>query len=118
MFSIEDSPMKCCGMVSAEGLSSYGVIGGQIRYPDAALLTERFTTIDQAQRGRNRNCAIITLSSNQQGVIDIAKARGWKEVFSFYNPNSGNQCYILTHVLYEDRDDYRKQTSSYDEDDF
>lgn len=107
MFNIQSSPMQCCGMIAGQGFDCNELTPAGLRYANDALITKRLAALEARQSDESRSCAIITLSSDQDRVIAIAKNRGWKEIHSFYNPNSGNQCYIYTLTIYEDRDSYR-----------
>ena len=116
MFNIQSSPMQCCGMIAGQGFDCNELTPAGLRYANDALITERLAALEARQSDESRSCAIIALSSDQDRVIAIAKNRGWKEIHSFYNPNSGNQCYIYTRTFWEDRDSYRKE-NGFDNDD-
>lgn len=113
-FEIIDTPMKCCGMVMAQGFnetistgkkSPYGNFM-EVRSAAKKDFEDRLDAVVNHQETHGRNCAIITLSTDQFNVKEIAEERGFKVVHEFYNPNSDNQVYILARVDYENKDAY------------
>jgi hypothetical protein len=106
-FSIQDMPMSCCGMLEAQGFSSVVHEPGNAHYANDADREEFFKRIDKHQREGTRNCALISLSEEQKDALRQAKKSGFQIVFEFYNPNSGNQVYLLTKTLWSDDQDYQ-----------
>lgn len=126
---IEDRPMTCCGMLMAHGFNekyqngtrSVPVgwrepNGEKIELPNFKtanldIQKKRFQKVIAAQTKdiwAPRNCAVVTLSSTQRTEIEAAKASGFKCVFEFYNPNSGNMVGIYTHTLWDNDSEFMK----------
>jgi hypothetical protein len=115
-----DYPMACCGLVTAEEIAQKVPMTGKVEYDEwdgtkfyESVSTDEdwdnhLKTIEQHQLKYRRNCALMTLASHQESAIAVVQRNGWKEVFSFYNPNSGFKVYIYTKVLWENADAYRQ----------
>lgn len=109
---IIEAPMGCCGMLEAYGFSEFRYVmglDGKTRYqpPTEDETQKYFMEIERAQRINKRNCVLISLSSSQELPLKVAKENGYSVILEFYNPNSGNQVYLLTKILWADRDEYR-----------
>ena|SRR5258706_8229299 len=111
-FVITDRPLQCCGMLMAHGWSTTLIPEidnvPKVRYPSCASdYQPRFDKVDSAMEEFERNCALISLSVNDQlFVIELAKKDGYQIVFEFYNPNSGSQVVLMTKVKYQSKEDY------------
>lgn len=98
-----DYPMACCGMVEVSGINLTGYVAdlsveGGWRRPDEREWKPFFDKIEDHQKKHRRNCAMVVLVSSYSRKY--AEMFGWKKVFEFYNPNSGNHCHIYTKVLW------------------
>jgi hypothetical protein len=100
--TIEQKPMGCCGMLSASGFT-YDENDDKLHEDDRE---EFFDRIFEAQQEYDRSCALISLSSRQPAEIEHAKKRGFKIIHEFFNPNSGNTVYLMTHTLWKTYDEY------------
>lgn len=63
------------------------------------------------------DCALICLSETQVEELNAAKEHGFREIFNFFNPNSGNENYLLVRVLYDSKNDYEKDNPGEEDDD-
>jgi hypothetical protein len=107
---IQDFPMKCCGLVEAYQFSVSYAIAGKDSYPTVEEQWDiLFNAIERHQRTLSRNCALITLSSEQEDALEQAQKRGFKIVHKFINPNSENDNYILAKTLWNTLEDYEKE---------
>lgn len=104
-----DYPMNCCGMVEASGIGVNGHYNEQLRefYYDDADWDLLFKRIEEHQLKHRRNCALISLSEEQDRAREAAEKRGWGKVFEFYNPNSSNMVALYTKVLWESSAAYK-----------
>jgi hypothetical protein len=113
---INDYPMHCCGIVEASNLSLgsyvYDRHGGYVRNINDEDYDRMFAKIEEHQRKYQRNCAMITLSSNQRTPMRAALRNGYKEVFKFFNPNSYALVSVLVKTLWSDVEEYEKAVSS------
>lgn len=123
---ISKRPMTCCGMLEAWGFSEpyqRGTRTIQKKYdpdpqilpnmvkPDPAQVKIRFERVLKEQTQdiwRPLNCALISLANTQLTQIKEAEAAGFKKVFEFYNPNSGNMVGIYTHTLWKNEEEFLK----------
>jgi hypothetical protein len=105
-FKIVDRPMTCCGMLEASGFNDIVKDELGTRYANDNDRLGFFAAIEQAQVEDKRNCALISLSDDQPSALAQAKQHGYRVVFEFYNPNSGNKVYLLTKLLWEDTNEY------------
>lgn len=115
---IQDYPMSCCGMLQArmiyEGVKKSGWENS--RYGDYPTWTEKdwedqFAKIEKQQREWRRNCAMITLSSEQREAQKHAVRLGWKAVHEFYNPNSLNMVTIYVKTLWDSAEEYNEEVN-------
>jgi hypothetical protein len=101
-----DYPMSCCGMVEAGGIQArwdYSI--DNYHQSDWDTL---FGHIEKHQLDHRRNCAMISLSTQQRHAQEEAVKRGWVKVHEFWNPNSGNKVSLYTKVLWADEEAYRE----------
>jgi hypothetical protein len=105
---IVHKPMECCGMLAADGFS-WTDDDGRERRTTAEERQAYFERILEAQRDWLRSCALISLSSDQETVLKEARANGFEVIHEFYNPNSGNQVYLLVKSLWKTSGEYRKE---------
>jgi hypothetical protein len=129
-----DAPMKCCGLGTGQELTTM-VDTGEYRanrwhagYFDSVMrpcteddIKARLKKLREYADGNNRNCVMITLSSEQERTWKaktVAEEEGFRCVHEFYNPNSGNQVYIMVQTMWASFDEYREAVGSdQDEDD-
>lgn len=117
-----DHAMNCCGMVTAEEILSgvrrvkeeftCPVFGpGRTRWviTDEAW-DEHFQQIEEHQKKHRRSCAMMTLVPGHRSATE-AELRGYKKVFQFYNPNSGNMNGVYVKALWSIREQYESDIS-------
>jgi hypothetical protein len=129
-----DAPMKCCGLATGQELTNPVELGKYEQHrweptywhPVNRACTEddikaRLKKLREYADGNNRNCVMITLSSEQESTWKaktVAEEEGFRCVHEFYNPNSGNQVYIMVQTMWASFDEYREAVGSdQDEDD-
>jgi hypothetical protein len=126
---IEDKPMSCCGLVMGSGFDksiretppsvdpkTNSYIFGKYRYPNKSDFESMFLELEDYKEDFGRNCALISLSSEQKTALEVAKQRGYKVIFEFYNPNSGNQVYLLVKTRWDSFEEYRASEDNGDDD--
>jgi hypothetical protein len=129
-----DAPMKCCGLGTGQELTNpveTGIWRKHYLYDDRWYRDNKSCTKDDIKArlkklreyadGNNRNCLMVTISSEQErtyGAKTAAEEEGFRCVHEFYNPNSGNQVYIMVQTMWASFDEYREAVGSdQDEDD-
>lgn len=126
-----DAPMACCGMLSGHGFSNPVFTGVEIKHttwngmerwvPETRAATKddvilRLQNLKDIANDNGRNCVLITLSSSQPLEREAAEQEGFKVIFEFYNPNSGNQCYVMAYTKYANYEEYRESYGGDDDD--
>lgn len=118
-----DAPMRCCGLIEGYGfdeavvtgekkqVQDYFSTGGSrtvsvTRPPTQQDTEDRLTELIRQSSYNQRNCVMIVLSDDQKSHIEVAERLGFRKIQSFWNPNSGNNCHIMTYLNYESSDDY------------
>lgn len=125
---IDDWPMQCCGMLLASNFhgvpmnSNENYLYDELKRRYLPKTDEDwkldFDKIKSAQETNGRNCALISLSSDQKTARAQAEKNDFKQIFEFYNPNSGNMVYLYVHLLYESQADHEAAQPQEEEEDF
>lgn len=118
-FKIVDTPMQCCGIAMGEDFTH--TIPGVVRegagiFDENRYITRPRPVNEEDVRERlkelikhsalySRNCSLITLGSGQDFQLRVAKEFGFKVIHEFYNPNSGNQVYIMARTSIKSREE-------------
>lgn len=120
MFVIDaENPLACCGLVTAKYITcevreykkdtvhpyTKAVGYWASRYATEDDIKERLVRLKNTTESDCRSCCLILLSSEQEDAIRVALSEGFKVIHEFWNPNSGNMCYMLTHTQYMSRPD-------------
>ena len=124
----QDAPMNCCGMIQGYGFNESFPTGktkkvrnwgggygdGWSEYPEYRMATKedqktRLQQLIDTSRDNQRNCVMIVLADGQGEAIEAAKEMGFQTIQTFWNPNSGNNCYIMTYLHFGSYDDYEDE---------
>jgi hypothetical protein len=114
-----DRPMTCCGMMMGSNLTDNVWTGDYYEdrwnkgyfHPTVGPATvddvvARLRKLKLEASNLERNCLMISVSSEQPTAHEAAKREGFRTVFEFYNPNSGNIVSIMVYTQYADREEY------------
>lgn len=118
MTQIVTSALSCCGLVTAEGFGKHLFENKRYYFPKEKDWKKDFQNILDEQADGPYNCALIVLSSDQVIVKEIAEANGFKTIQEFFNPNSGNQCYIMTRIENESKEYWEEKDCEEEEEDY
>lgn len=110
---IKDWPMACCGMLEAYEISAGLASSVEVMGPFGSYFNSsdedwerHFAQIEEKQKAWRRNCAMMTLSTQQGEAQRHALRLGWEPIFKFYNPNSFNEVTLFVKVLWKDVNEY------------
>jgi hypothetical protein len=123
-----DAPMKCCGLGTGQELTNSVELGKyrqnawqpsywykETRLCEKEDIKTRLKKLREYADGNNRNCLMVTISSEQERNFKAkaaAEEEGFRCVHEFYNPNSGNQVYIMVQTMWASFDEYREAVGS------
>lgn len=95
---LNDFTTNCCGLA---GVHSFGYPGDSASY---RLTSTSLQEAERRVRRRRKGAAFVTLSSDQTHALTLVRSkRTWKQVFEFYNPNSGNTVYVFMKAFNQPR---------------
>lgn len=112
-----DVPMACCGMMEGYGFNksihdgTYRTLFGGTKLPNYREPTQqdhedRLTQLIKLSGDANRNCCIIVLADYQKPVIEAAERLGFTKIQTFWNPNTGRNCHIMTYLHFGSKETY------------
>lgn len=130
-----DAPMACCGLGMGQGITER-VKTGEFkesawhrgwydevhRDPTKADIRTRLHRLKLYGEDNGRNTVMVTIASWQADAPyhakEAAEEEGFRCIHEFYNPNSGNQVYIMVYTNYANFEEYKAAVGSDQDEDF